>query len=367
MTDRSEPLAQAGEQTCACKQCGASLVYKPGTLTLFCAYCESFTEIEATVVQDQEIVELDFLAHAEQAQEQITQTSKVLRCRQCGAESVFEETIKSAPCPYCGIALVEDDMHEERLLTPSYLQPFSVSQEEVHTHLKSWIRGLWFAPNTLRHQTAYSHELQGVYLPYWTYDAQTETAYKGMRGDTYTVTTGSGKNRRTHTRTRWSYRSGRVSRFFDDILVPASHTIPAQILSKISNWNTKQLVETDPRFYRGFTTNKYTVDLKQGYVIAKNIMDTRIDSDIRSDIGGNYQRILSKNTVYTDIRFKLILLPVYTSSYHYRHKLYHFYVNGCTGKITGDRPYSKIKIFFAVVAGLLALAALVWYLMQEGQ
>ncbi len=365
MSESLEPTtAQVEEQTCACKQCGASLVYKPGTLTLFCEYCESFTEIEATVVE--EIVELDFLSYAAQSEEQSSQTSKVMQCSQCGAESIFEEEIKSAPCPYCGIALVEGDMHEERLISPSYLQPFAVSQEDVQGHLKKWVNSLWFAPNKLKHQTAYSHELQGVYLPYWTYDAQTHTRYQGMRGDTYTVTTGTGKNRRTETRTRWSYRSGRVSRFFDDVLVPASRMIPAKILGKISNWNTKQLMETDARFYRGFTTTKYTVDLKQGYVTAKSIMDSQIDSDIRRDIGGSQQRILSKHTDYQDIRFKLILLPVYLSSYRYRHKLYHFYVNGHTGKITGDRPYSKLKIFFAVVATLIVLGLIFWYFYTEG-
>ena len=57
--------------------------------------------------------------------------------------------------------------------------------------------------------------------------------------------------------------------------------------------------------------------------------------------------------------FKHILLPVYVSSYRYNGKEYNFFVNGETGTISGSRPYSFWKIFFAVVFAILLIVTIV--------
>jgi hypothetical protein len=57
--------------------------------------------------------------------------------------------------------------------------------------------------------------------------------------------------------------------------------------------------------------------------------------------------------------FKHILLPVYVSSYRYNGKEYNFFVNGETGALSGKRPYSFWKIFFAILAGLIVIGVLV--------
>jgi hypothetical protein len=64
------------------------------------------------------------------------------------------------------------------------------------------------------------------------------------------------------------------------------------------------------------------------------------------------------NTVVDDVTFKHILLPVWLAAYKYRGQTYRFVVNGRTGRVQGERPYSAWKIGFAVVVGLfLALIA----------
>ncbi|MCD7976318.1 MAG: hypothetical protein LUG51_03865 [Tannerellaceae bacterium] len=342
-----------------CESCGAPLTYKPGTDSLHCSHCGSSTQIEIREVD--EVEELDFLTYVGELEELHNREAKVINCRQCGAESTFEENIHTTECPYCNTPLIEADVHAERLIKPSYLLPFHVSHDSIHTHMSAWMKSLWFAPNKLKSRAMHTEELKGVYIPCWTYDAQTETNYMGQRGDTYTTTVGSGKNRRTVTRTRWSFRSGHVSLFFDDVMVPASRLITHPIMDKIQGWDTKNLVETDPKFLSGFTTEKYIVTLKNGFQTAKAIMDTAIRSAVKRQIGGDRQRILSCKTQYNDIKFKLILLPVYMSSYMYGNKLYHFYVNGRTGKIHGDRPYSPVKITLAVIAAILAILGICWW------
>ena len=54
--------------------------------------------------------------------------------------------------------------------------------------------------------------------------------------------------------------------------------------------------------------------------------------------------------------FKHILLPIYLSSYRYKGKEYRFYINGQSGRVQGNRPYSVWKIVLAVLAVLLVVA-----------
>lgn len=362
MTDISENISLSSD-TYQCKQCGAAMKYQPGTTFLHCDYCGSNTNIEARRVE--EVQELDFEQHAHDFEKLNTKATKIISCRKCGAESSFSENMKSVECPYCTSPLIESDAHEERLIQPSYLLPFKVADKDITGHMSTWLKRLWFAPNKLKRKALYTNKLQGVYIPCWTYDAQTNTNYTGQRGDTYTTTVGSGKNRRTVVRTRWTYRSGHISLFFDDVMVPASKMVSSDVMNEIENWDTMNMVETNNQFLSGFITEKYVVNMNTGYEYAKRKMESQIDASIRNDIGGDRQQIDSKKTVYSNIKFKLILLPVYLSSYTYRNKLYHFFVNGRTGKVTGSRPYSVIKITLAVIFGLILLAAFIIFINSQ--
>lgn len=361
-TTETPDLNQVYADSYHCGNCGAYVKYNPGTTELHCEYCGSITPIEVKVVEH--IRERDFRSFVNQERNLDRESAKVVLCHHCNAESTFDEEQKSMECPYCGTALIESDVHYERLIKPSYLMPFKISEAEVQQCMTTWISKLSFAPNKLKKRAVFTNHLKGVFIPYWTYDAQTVTSYSGQRGDNYTVTVGSGKNRRTEVRTRWRYVSGVVSRFFDDIMVPASRLIPEKVLNKLENWDRKAYVEYDKRFLAGQITEKYTVTLADGYEQAKSYMDSVIRQDIRRDIGGDHQRISSSNTDYSDIKFKLVLLPLFISTYTYNNKLYHFYVNGRNGQINGDRPYSAWKIFFAVLFGLAALGLIIYWLMQ---
>lgn len=363
MSDVFENISLSSD-TYQCRGCGAALKYKPGTTLLHCDYCGTDTPIDVKIVD--EVEELDFEQYVQTEEILNTKATKVISCRKCGAESTFDESMKSVECPYCCTPLIEADAHEERLIQPSYLLPFKISDNEIRVHMLTWLSKRWFAPNKLKTRALHSNRQQGVYIPCWTYDAQTNTDYAGQRGDNYTVTVGSGKNRRTETRTRWSSRSGHISLFFDDVMVPASKIITTQVMTEISNWDTMNMVEADNRFLSGFITEKYNINMQTGFTSAKSIMESDIQYAIRQDIGGDKQRINSFKTRFSSIKFKLILLPVYMSSYTYNNKLYHFFVNGRTGRVTGDRPYSVAKITLAILTGLILLGLSIWLINKYG-
>ena len=335
-----------------CTNCGAELKYKAGTTLLICEYCNAKNEI---IIQETVVEELDFEKYIEKLETENLQSEKVIQCKSCGSTSSVDESLKSLYCAYCSSPLVENDIHEERYIKPSYLLPFNIDNQKVYDLLSKWIDGIWFAPNNLKKAVLSPIGLRGVYVPYWTYDVKTNSDYTGQKGEYYEVTEGSGENQTIKRKTKWYSTSGSVSLFFDDIMIPASGNIDAGSLTKLEPWDTKALVLANDQYLSGFITEKYKVNLKDGFLYAKRIMDDRINQAVKSDIGGDDQSVESIDTNYSNIQFKHILLPVYVSSYRYENKVYHFYVNGRNGKLVGDRPYSQIKIILIVISILLLI------------
>ena len=165
---------------------------------------------------------------------------------------------------------------------------------------------------------------------------------------------------------RWRGVAGRVARFFDDVLVLASHSLPKRYTDALEPWDLPALEPYQPQFLAGFRAEAYTIELSDGYEQARQHMARMIERDVRFDIGGDRQRIHDIDTEVSDVTFKHILLPVWLAAYKYRGTTFRFVVNGRTGRVQGERPWSVIKITIAVTLALL-VAAGVGYLIATNQ
>ena len=363
-----ENLSDTNQQDLVCSACGGHLKFDPASNKLKCDACGAEFDIEAS---DEEVNELDFNKYVEENLGTIeTQTLHTVECENCGAHVTFDENVVSDRCPFCGTILVVTNTVAATQIKPGSLLPFGLDKQQSFEAFKKWIKALWFAPNDLSKRMTDIKELQGIYVPYWTYDSDTNTSYRGQRGDyyytteTYTVTVNGKAETRTRQvrHTRWTPASGTVHLFFDDVLVLASKSLSAKHANALEPWDLDKLIPYDEKYLSGFRTETYQIDLKDGFDSAKKIMDNRIYSAIRRDIGGDEQRVTSKNTSYSAITFKHILLPVYISAYRYNNKVYQILVNARTGEVQGDRPYSVWKILFFSIFSIAA-AWLVAYLM----
>jgi hypothetical protein len=227
--------------------------------------------------------------------------------------------------------------------------------------MTDWLGRLWFAPNGLQEYARKGRRMDGIYVPYWTFDADTKSRYTGERGTVYYVTQTVMRNGRRETiqvpKVRWSPASGRVARFFDDVLVLASRSLPKRFTDGLEPWDLSALAPYRPEYLAGFLAEGYQVTLEDGFVEARAYMDRMIDRDVRFDIGGDQQRVHRIETAISEVTFKHILLPVWMAAYKYRGETYRFVVNGRTGRVQGERPYSAWKIAFAVILGLIAALA----------
>jgi len=349
-----------------CPNCGASLSYKPGTTSQVCEYCGSSFEIHTdgtTVLDAQKEQDLATALTGSWQAAQAEGQAYVVKCPACGAETALEKNMFSDACTFCGSPLtVEPDT--KAIANPQAVLPFKLEKKVAAAGFNIWVQRLWFAPNDLK-KIASSDRFNGVYLPFWTFDANTESAYQGQRGDHYTETVRRTVNGREETqqviKTRWSGVQGRVQRAFNDILITASRALPEQYLSALEPWDLANLAPYDNRYLSGFRAEVSQVNIKAGFEAAKGVMATAIQQDVRQDIGGDEQRITALQTNYGNTSYKYILLPVWLSVYRYGSKIYRFVVNARTGEVHGERPYSPIKIALAVLAGLIILAILIYF------
>src|SRR5262249_19562918 len=144
-----------------------------------------------------------------------------------------------------------------------------------------------------------------------------------------------------------------------DILIPATKSVSQTRLTALEPWDLQSLSPYEPAYLSGYKAQRYQVELAQGFEMAKEVMAGVIDGDVRSDIGGDEQRIYQINTAYSDITFKHILLPVYLAAFRFNQKVYQVMINARTGEVQGDRPYSFWKIFLFVVFWLAVIALIV--------
>ncbi len=358
----SDPVAgQPREAQLACEQCGAVLAYAPGTQTLACAYCGHTNPIR--VVQT-EIVEhcLD-TALADGLGTAPVEETRTVKCASCAAEFTFDPDRHAGSCPFCGHSIVADTgVH--RQIKPAALLPFLVTEREARERVSGWLQNLWFAPTRLRTYAREQGRLAGVYLPYWTFDSRTRTRYSGRRGDYYTVpvqvrTRVNGRmvtQTRQVQKVRWRPASGEVRRFFDDVLVLASLSLPTWMTDRLEPWDLLGLEPYMPEYVAGFQAEAYQLGLEEGFDVAAKKMRALIAMDVRSAIGGDVQEVHRMDIEHSDRRFKHILLPCWLGAYLFGGRSYHLSVNARTGAVQGERPYSWVKISLAVLAAMVVAA-----------
>jgi hypothetical protein len=367
MPDTDEKTSRGGRKF-PCPQCGARLDFDPAVSGLKCPYCGFQQEIVTDPAAD--IAERDYLDALERDQGEVGALpghAVESKCPGCGAVVALDDTVAADACPFCTTHLETAPAEPEGRLPPESLVPFAIDFCAARVAFGEWVASRWLAPRDFRTMHALG-KLTGIYLPYWTYDCLTETEYRGERGDDYQervervhrLADGKTETRtETVTRTRWSPASGVVRNSFDDVLVPATTSLSDARLDGLGDFDLKGLRPFTGAFLSGFQAERYAVNLRDGFQQAKQLMEPTIVTRIRRDIGGDHQRIHSRRTHYSAVTFKHLLLPAWVAAYRYSGKLYQVTVNGQTGRVAGQRPWSTWKVTLVVAAVVLALTAVV--------
>jgi ribosomal protein S27E len=344
--------------------------FDPASGNMQCDHCGNVTALEVNETHVPAIRELDFdRALKAQLPSADMEETRVSKCPNCGAEVTFSAEEHAKECPFCATPVVTDT-GAHRHIKPRGVLPFVLDEPAARKAMTDWLGKLWFAPNGLQQYARKGRRMEGIYVPYWTFDADTRSAYRGERGTVYYVSRRVTRNGKTQTireaKVRWRPTAGHVARFFDDVLVLASRSLPKRYTDALEPWDLSGLMPYQPEFLAGFRAEAYQVELEAGFTEARAKMDRQIERDVRFDIGGDRQRIHSIDTALSDVTFKHVLLPVWMAAYKYQGKSYRFVVNGQSGRVQGERPWSAWKIAVAVILGLL-VAGVIGYFAAQSQ
>lgn len=357
----------------SCASCGGEAVWNPARQALVCAHCG--TEAPSATTPGTLIAEHDLLdaLRATQGSPLGWRTVRTqVRCQSCNAISVFAPEKIGHRCEFCGSAALVPYEDVQEAFTPESLLPLALPESRVRDIVRAWYQSRWFAPSSLRTR-AMTDTVRAVYLPYWTFDAKVHAPWTAMSGhyyhetETYRDAQGNLQTRRVQ-RIRWVPSAGVVDHFFNDHLVPATVGAHARLLRDIEPFPTRDLVPYAPHFLSGWTVERYQVALDAAARDAREAMASRLRSMCAAQVPGDTHRDLQVFPEWSSQTFKHILVPVWILSYHHHGRPYQLLVNGVTGTVAGERPYSAWKILGLVIALIAALALLALLVhLQQGR
>ena len=274
------------------------------------------------------------------------------------ATTTFDPGVSASRCAFCATPAVVEAPTMSDHVRPAGLLAFAVDRNSASQRFRSWVSGLWFRPNDLKTKSSVT-AMQGVYVPFWTFDALTHNRWTAEAGYHYTVQVEAIENGkrvlRSETRTRWEPAAGFLEKLFDDLPVPASKGLPAGLARGIEPFPTAGLVPYDPQYLSGFLAEEYAVDLPDAVTTAKERMTREVYAACGSQVPGDTHRNLQVSTAWSGLTCKNALLPVWISAYEYAGRPFRFLVNGVTGKVDGNAPFSAVKIALAVAAAIALL------------
>ena len=237
-----------------CENCGGVMEFDVESQSLKCPNCDTVVPI---INDKSRIVEHSLTRRALQSIRAEEKTSHTMECRGCGAKIEVDATSTATECPYCGSDYVLAGKQEDAIL-PDGVLPFQVDKNRVGELFRRWMKGRWLAPGELKHLYQ-KDRLQGIYIPYWTFDAKAAARYTAMGGRHRTVTRrgADGKEVREVV-TDWYPTSGNLHHFFDDILVCASDKMESGLLRRVGSYGTQQMASYTPEYLSGYGAECYT-------------------------------------------------------------------------------------------------------------
>jgi DNA-directed RNA polymerase subunit RPC12/RpoP len=311
----------------SCPKCAGRLRFNPEIVDLQCQSC-GYVEVVAEIPAQLSERVLSKVLRTQRGYRWAS-VERLLRCQQCGAQTVFPPAQTSVSCPYCGSSVFGTAPEDQELETPQALIPMGLEADTARRRVAAWLGRGWLAPDDL--QRALLHGLQAVYVPLWLFNSATTLRPPGREQQVYLYA-------------NWA--------------VSGIRSLPARLIKGLGEVNTQNLVEFKPEYLAGWSASTYDVSAALAAQQA------------RAEIGEDARRRASRlplDTSFISVSFStdsfwLVLFPIWIANYTYRKKIYRVLVNGETGQVAGDKPISRGKAL-AVIAVIITLLGLLGFML----
>lgn len=268
------------------------------------------------------------------------------QCNSCGGEIIGSPDMVSARCPWCNNNFVATGQLTSTRV-PDRMIPFAMTKEQALEAFKANMKGLKLIPREFKQVSV--DDIQGVYVPYWLYDAT--VAGEGNFSCENIRTWTDSEYEYTEHREYQVYRSANVA--FLDVPVAGTTKVTAKITESVEPFDYTKSVAFSPAYLTGFMTNKYDVEAQDANPRALERMKDSTEEVLRNSISG-YDTVSTINTSVQPAfgELEYVFLPMWLMNVDFQGKNYNYAMNGQTGKFVGTFPVSKRKYW----GGLIGIA-----------
>lgn len=272
------------------------------------------------------------------------QQTAQFQCDSCGGEIICSPDTVSTKCPWCNNNFVATGQLV-RTRVPDRMIPFGITKEQALAAFKQQTSRLKLLPKAFKNVRI--DDIQGVYIPYWLYDATvsgqavfscektshwSDSEYRYTEHSVYDVT-----------------RSANVA--YLDVPVSGTSKVDRALTEAIEPFDYSTSVDFSPAYLTGFLTNKYDVEAKTANPRALERMQDSTADFLRDSVIG-YDRVevcdFSVQPAFGELEY--VFLPLWLLNVNFQGKNYNYAMNGQTGKLVGTFPVSKAKYWLGLLS-----------------
>lgn len=282
---------------------------------------------------------------------------QILRCQGCAAAMRYDEEVGRPKCGFCGEALDLEELHDPVEQTDRHL-PFSVDASSAQQALRRWQGSLgWFRPSDLRSASQVA-SLRPLYWVAWVFDAEALVSW--------TADSDAGSRRSS-----WAPHAGQVGMVFDDMMVSASRGLSDDETWHLApSYDLATRVAGEPEAAEiglpELLIERFDLQRSQARQRVLQGIDRLAKARVeREHIPGSTFRKVHCTALLRRLDTRRAALPAWVMAYRYKGELYRVVVSGQDAAcITGEAPYSWLKILGTVLLGLVVLAVILAALLR---
>lgn len=345
--------------TYKCPSCGAPLEFEGRVQEMTCGSCGNTFDPETIIAVNQ--IEREDRGHEDMrwdmddrgfTQAEAAQT-KAYSCSSCGAELFMEETTVATACAFCGSPSVMPTQFTDET-RPQRIIPFTVEKAQAEAMFRDYFKNRKLIPNLFLQGPNQIDEIRKLYVPYWVFggDVDARMSYRGTTVSSHR----SGQYLVQTTRHFLIHRAGTLG--FSDLPVDASSLMDNKITESIEPFNTAGAIEFAPHTLSGAQANRADVNTEESMRRANERVKTSTDQVFRRTVSG-YASVVPQSSSIKIINgtSQPVLYPIWLITTKKAGKTYTFAINGQTGELTCDIPWSKAKFLGRMLGTGLGIAA----------
>jgi len=346
-----------------CPNCGGAVKFDSSIQTMKCPYCDA--EFEIAVLEDYQKELAELKGDTYSWNKEVCQNSwdsldqdclSTGSCPSCGAELIGDANTIATICPCCGNTQIVVK-RLSGLLKPDYLIPFKLEKKDAIEALKNFYKNKKLLPDCFKKENKVN-EIQGVYLPFWLYDSQTnghilykatktkswsDSSYHYVKTDFYSIV-----------------RDGKID--FEKVPVDGSERMDDNYMDAIEPFDYATLKDFQSAFLSGYLAEKYDMDSNQCMDRAGQRMKNSLETEFRKSVTG-YSKVTveSSNVDVKGGKINYSLFPVWILNTKYKNDTYMFLMNGQSGRLVGKLPVDtakawKYRLLYTGIIGVVLTA-----------